>query len=337
MRWLVAPPAAFAGDRTDAIEQVADSPGHGRIGGAAPRGPGFGRRQWGRRRVEATSVRSESVLGPLRFGLKIGGASFVGRPDTINEAGATRRDARSSRMRHGFSLLELIVVLAITTILAGLLFPVLSQVRQRVDIVMSGNNLRTIGFGIAMYERDELGELPRSILQDSGGSPADLTVLFRPEQAEEMVDGLQETGWDGLGRLYGGSYIDAPRTFYAPGHSGDARFEDFEADFHFGTNREIFGNYHYCGHLDWERNRGRRITDPGLVLAADGLRTARDINQRDGLNVLRGDGSVNFIVYPEGVLENLTQPGETPDEVADRYRPIWRALEATRRSSGPSS
>jgi len=60
----------------------------------------------------------------------------------------------------GFSLIELLVVLAIVAVLAGLLLPALGQVRQRSDRVTALSQMHQIAVGLAAYPADHGGKLP---------------------------------------------------------------------------------------------------------------------------------------------------------------------------------
>jgi prepilin-type N-terminal cleavage/methylation domain-containing protein/prepilin-type processing-associated H-X9-DG protein len=67
-------------------------------------------------------------------------------------AGATQR--------RGFTLVELLVVIAVIAVLAGLLFPVLAHARERARQMTCLSNLRQIGTAHLLYLDDWDGQLP---------------------------------------------------------------------------------------------------------------------------------------------------------------------------------
>jgi prepilin-type N-terminal cleavage/methylation domain-containing protein len=64
------------------------------------------------------------------------------------------------RRESGFTLVELLVVVALLAILAGLLFPVFSQVRRRAHQTSCLSNLRQVGMAMRLYLADWDGIYP---------------------------------------------------------------------------------------------------------------------------------------------------------------------------------
>ena len=63
--------------------------------------------------------------------------------------------------RRGFTLLELLVVIAMVAVLAGLILPTLSAVRESSRIVQCAGNLRQIFSGLSLYAQDHTNHLPQ--------------------------------------------------------------------------------------------------------------------------------------------------------------------------------
>jgi prepilin-type N-terminal cleavage/methylation domain-containing protein len=66
----------------------------------------------------------------------------------------------NQRSLSGFTLIELIAVIAVVAILLGLIIGVLSKARERADLVGSTTTLRNIGSAISLYTTDNQGFLP---------------------------------------------------------------------------------------------------------------------------------------------------------------------------------
>lgn len=69
---------------------------------------------------------------------------------------------RSSRHR-AFTIIELLVVLAIITILLGILLPAVERVRHRGYISACAANLHSIGQAMTMYANQNRGNYPRAV------------------------------------------------------------------------------------------------------------------------------------------------------------------------------
>lgn len=221
------------------------------------------------------------------------------------------------------------MVLSITMVLAGLLFPVLSEARQRADRVISANNLRSIGMAVTMYDAD-FKSLPPSTILEENRSPSELTVLFRADRDGALDEyQVEMSGWDGLGQLWQRGYIDAPKTFYAPHVIGSQGHGQIASQFWTAGPTSIYGDYHYGGHVEWDTGVRRSLAQQDMVIASDTLHLVTELNHEEGLNIVRSDGSVQWIAFPPEVLESLARPNETPEQVDSRYRPIWRAIEGS--------
>ncbi len=77
--------------------------------------------------------------------MKEGGTPFI--------AGAARR-------RPGFTLVELLVVMAVVGLLAGMLLPALARARERARVVQAHAALYGIGLALQMYSDDHAGRVP---------------------------------------------------------------------------------------------------------------------------------------------------------------------------------
>ncbi len=64
------------------------------------------------------------------------------------------------RRRRGFTLIEILVVITIITILAGMLVPVLSKAREKARRVNCAGNLKCSGLALLMYSGENSGFFP---------------------------------------------------------------------------------------------------------------------------------------------------------------------------------
>ena len=221
--------------------------------------------------------------------------------------------------RRGFSLLELLIVLSITVVLASLLMPALAHLRDNVHRVISASNMRQIGLATAMYAEDNNEMLPYSELLEQGF----------PEELMASHIGSHNDAWDGLGLLYNQQYCDSAEVFYSPSHHGNHPYHRYAQEWTnpSGTVR-IYTNYHYGGHESWLDGHPRFLAKgEDLIVMTDGLRTKQDINHSNGLNMVHGDLSVQW--HPEGqrIIEMLPksvngEPGPSPTP----FNQIWREL-----------
>lgn len=68
-----------------------------------------------------------------------------------------------SKSREGFTLIELMIVIAIIAILAAILVPNMIRARSRAHLTNCVNNLRNIGSALEMYTIDNDNRYPNSL------------------------------------------------------------------------------------------------------------------------------------------------------------------------------
>lgn len=226
--------------------------------------------------------------------------------------------------RGGFSLLELIVVLAVATILTSLLLPAMSTLRENVNRVVCSSNQRQIGIALVMYVEDHKDMLPstdRLVDRYSG--------RWEPQELMAVHHGQGEDAWDGLGLLYKKGYCTSPQCFYCPSHRGEHPVERYLERWSQPGGEPIYTNYHYSGHRHWDSGIHRTWRDVDrLVVASDGLRTASDFNHGNGMNVLYGDASVRWSTAATAILPLLPErPMQWEYNPSHDYNSIWQRIE----------
>jgi prepilin-type N-terminal cleavage/methylation domain-containing protein/prepilin-type processing-associated H-X9-DG protein len=106
----------------------------------------------------------------------------VSTPGTVGGMGRAGRRARPPRAAQGFTLVELLVVLAIVSALAGLLMPALGYAMAVANETSCLSNLRQIGLAARCYVND-YGAFPRA-WQDSECRWMDLLKPYVDKKSE---------------------------------------------------------------------------------------------------------------------------------------------------------
>lgn len=83
---------------------------------------------------------------------------------------------RSVTIRHGWTLVELLVVVAISALLLGIMLPSLAKARLAAQVVNAHADLRSIDQALLMYQQDHRGDLPPTRFSCSSGLAFPLPV-----------------------------------------------------------------------------------------------------------------------------------------------------------------
>jgi len=115
------------------------------------------------------------------------------------------------RKKTGFTLVELLTVLAIITMLIGLLVPAMTTVRRMAREAKQKAQLNSIGLALTAF-RDDYGDYPPSKLTPSyytGGQKLAEALL-----GWDLLGFNPNTMWDSAGSAYGPATLDARRGRY---------------------------------------------------------------------------------------------------------------------------
>jgi prepilin-type N-terminal cleavage/methylation domain-containing protein len=82
------------------------------------------------------------------------------RPLSGNQGPFWYERSRKRDTKKAFTLIELLIVIAIIAILAGMLLPALGRAKQQAQKATCLNNLRQIGIGMKLYVDENRGTLP---------------------------------------------------------------------------------------------------------------------------------------------------------------------------------
>lgn len=233
-----------------------------------------------------------------------------------------------------FTLVDVMVSMAVVAVLIGLLLPSLRGVTSTGKRVACSSNIRQIGLGLHMYADDWNGFVVPSRFvtgwsqkyRDS--DPAQMMTLRLPNDA----DGLWGQSWDGLGRLTMANYLDAPKIYYCPSHHGAHKFTNYADAFGVDT-RVAIGNYQYRGRGPNESRFLYDIVPSASALVSDGLQSKLDFNHQSGLNVLLADLHVVWLSDADQTLYDSLPDDVNEVGAASAVNDAWSAIDERRNAT----
>lgn len=111
--------------------------------------------------------------------------------------------------RSGFTLVELLIVIATISVLAGLLLPALDRATEDARSILCLNNHKQVYLGTTMYCDDNDDKMPLYFVY--GGAKA-----YYMGSSTRVLG--EDPGWLGAARLWADGYIEAPEVLREPSY-----------------------------------------------------------------------------------------------------------------------
>ncbi|MEX2217527.1 MAG: type II secretion system protein [Phycisphaerales bacterium] len=227
-------------------------------------------------------------------------------------------------MRRGFTLIDVLVTLAVISVLLSILMPSLSSVRETARQVVCRSNVRQVGIGLVLYAEAYQDRVPYSgFLEGPNPTPHETVILRR----------VAPDSWDGAGHLYD-DYMAAPQVFYCPSHRGSHPYRAYADAWMLGAGL-IVGNFQYRGKAPIDGGATTALTSrlgamrPGTTLLVDGFRTAVEFNHGVGANRFRADASVSWFGdrVNGGIVSLLPKDDQSGIVSPQVVEDIWEELD----------
>src|SRR6478736_6202846 len=148
-------------------------------------------------------------------------------------------DKSASKPTRAFTLVELLVVIAVIALLAAMLFPALASAREKGRRTVCLSNVRQVGIAIQMYAQDNEGRIPYGPKAPPFTNPSN---FYPSTGAPTSLLSLQNGAPVGLGLLLQNYLATQPKVLFCP--SSDQPFDTIAELAKVGTY-QAQGSYYY--------------------------------------------------------------------------------------------
>lgn len=173
-------------------------------------------------------------------------------------------------MKKGFTLLEILVVIAIIAILSAILFPVFSSVKEKARQTTCLNNIKQLGMGMQMYIDDNHETLP---------------VVYEKKYEDEGLSRWQQ-------KIY--PYVKNQQVYICPNRdvNADPRFEYTSPHSLCAATPGYGMNYEYNNNVDstkpYKLSQIKKPSEAYIILEA----TGNQIGMKGALEPCPAEGNI---------------------------------------------
>src|SRR5690349_17412530 len=124
------------------------------------------------------------------------------------------------KRNHGFTLVELLVVIGIIAVLISLILPALNKARSGAQKAVCLSNQRQLMSAVYLYSLSFKGGIPQPVI---GGNATGSEQAFNGGVLVNNGARGDDNGWMNMGLVFSRGILKDPKTFYCPAQT-DERF-----------------------------------------------------------------------------------------------------------------